>query len=104
MTKASSSDFDKTYYPLEKLSQAVHELVTNAGRVQERLREAERFLIAVEPSEFSDDDLRRAWMKIKDCFTEAGTASEEDASDIAGRILALYERLSDVFSQRQAST
>jgi hypothetical protein len=53
-------------YALEKLSEAVYELATGAGRVQERLVEAAIYLIRIRPGDIADEDLRRLLVAIKD--------------------------------------
>jgi hypothetical protein len=93
-------------YALEKLSEAVYELATGAGRVQERLVEAAIYLIRIRPGDIADEDLRRLLVAIKDdlSFDEpkgkegriAATlqkTDDADASEIARRILELYDRL-----------
>jgi hypothetical protein len=97
---------DRELYVLEKLDQAVHALATGAGRVQERLEEAYRFLIAAQPNEVAEDELRRMLVRIKDDLTfdePAGSEgrlkatlqslSDEDASAIAARVSTLDRRL-----------
>jgi hypothetical protein len=93
-------------YALEKLSEAVYELATGAGRVQERLVEAAIYLIRIRPGDIADEDLRRLLVAIKDdlSFDEpkgkegriAATlqkTDDADASEIARRILELHDRL-----------
>jgi hypothetical protein len=93
-------------YALEKLSEAVYELATGAGRVQERLVEAAIYLIRIRPVDIADEDLRRLLVAIKDdlSFDEpkgkegqiAATlqkTDDADASEIARRILELHDRL-----------
>jgi hypothetical protein len=93
-------------YALGKLDEAVQALVEGAGRVQERLGESYRSLVAVQPNELADDELRRMLVGIKDDLTfdePAGSErrleatlrrlTDEDASAIAARILALRNQL-----------
>jgi hypothetical protein len=88
---------------LEKLSRAVRELDSSAGRIQERLAKAATYLIQVRPQELSDDAMRRVLAGIKDDLTfgepegkedrVAGTlrnTDEADANAIATRIVKLY--------------
>ena len=91
---------------LEKLSQAVHELDSSAGRIQERLAKAATYLIQIHPQELSNDDLRRMFVGIKDDLTfdepegtedrVVGTlrnTDDADANAIATRIVKLYRAL-----------
>jgi len=91
---------------LEKLSQAVHELDSSAGRIQERLAKAATHLIQIQPQELSNDDMRRMLVGIKDDLTFdepegkedriAGTlrnTDDADANAIATRIVRLYRAL-----------
>jgi hypothetical protein len=93
-------------YAFEKLSEAVHELVTGAGRVQERLRAAAIYLIRIRSEDIPDEELRRTFVGIKDDLTfdePKGTegriaatlqkTNDEDASAIALRIFDLYRAL-----------
>jgi|SRR5450830_914132 hypothetical protein len=93
-------------YALEKLSEAVHELVVGAGRVQERLGEAAIYLIRIRSENMPEEALRRALVAIKDdlSFDEPkgtegriaatlGKTNDADASAIALRIFDLYRDL-----------
>jgi hypothetical protein len=97
---------DREYYALGKLDEAAQALVTGAGRVQERLEESYRSLVAVQPKEIADDELRRMLVGIKDDLTfDEPTGDEgrlratlrrltdEDANAIAARVLALRNQL-----------
>src|ERR1017187_9232952 len=53
-------------YAFEKLNEAVYELATGAGRVQERLVEAAIYIIRIRPVDIPDEDLRRMFVAIKD--------------------------------------
>jgi len=93
-------------YALEKLGQAVYELATGAGRIQERLYEAAIYTHRIRPENFVDEDMRRVFAGIKDdlTFDESKGAegrligtlrktSDADACGIAARIFDLYVRL-----------
>src|SRR5689334_21761418 len=54
---------------LEKLSHAVRELDSSAGRIQMRLAKAATHLIQLGPQELSDDAMRRMLAGIKDDLT-----------------------------------
>jgi hypothetical protein len=97
---------DREYHALEKLDEAVQALVTGAGRVQERLEDSYRSLVAVQPKEIADDELRRMLVGIKDDLTfdepvgderrlraTLRRLTDEDASDIAARVLSLRNQL-----------
>jgi hypothetical protein len=90
-------------YALEKLAEAVHELATNPGRVQERLAAGWIRLHTVRPDDVPEGELRTVFLAIKDDLTfEQPTGDEgrltatlrgtndEDASEMAARILRLY--------------
>jgi hypothetical protein len=90
------------HYAFEKLSEAVYELATGAGLVQERLVEAAIYLIRIRPVDIPDDELRRMLVAVKDdlAFDEskgkegriAATlqkTDDADASEIARRNLIL---------------
>jgi hypothetical protein len=95
---------DKLLYTREKLGEAVRELVTQPGRVQERLYHADlAFAHQIDPEYFPDEGLRRTFIGIKDDlrFDEPigaegrilgtlGKTNDEDASAIAYRIWNLY--------------
>jgi hypothetical protein len=96
-------------YALEKLGEAVYDLATGTGPVQERLCEAAVYLHRIRPEDIPDPELRRVLVGIKDDLTfdvpkaEDGgslatvlSTSNEDASAIAGRILDLYQRMDDL--------
>jgi hypothetical protein len=98
-------------YAFEKLSEAVYELATGAGRVQERLVKAAIYLIRIRPVDIPDDELRRMLVAIKDepAFDEpkgkegriAATlqkTDDADASEIARRILELHDRLGQLLA------
>jgi hypothetical protein len=100
---------DRELYALEKLGEALHELVTHPGRVQERLGEAFTFLVRIRPGELPAGELRQLLIGIKDDLTfeqakgkegRLGATllglSDEDASAIAARILRLYEGLGEL--------
>ena len=100
-------------YAFEKLSEAVYELATGAGRVQERLVEAAIYIIRIRPVDIPDEDLRRMFVANKDdlSFDEpkgkegriAATLQETadaDASEIARRILELHDRLGRLLALR----
>ena len=93
-------------YAFETLSEAVHELVTGAGRVQERLAMAMTYLVLVRPEEIPDSALRTILLTItRDLTREAPhgkesrltatlrTLADEEASAIARCILDLYVEL-----------
>ena len=93
-------------YAFEKLSEAVHELVTGAGRVQERLGMAMTYLVPVRPEEIPDSELRLILLAIKRDLTREEpegkegrlaatlrTLADEEASAIARCILDLYVEL-----------
>jgi hypothetical protein len=96
-------------YALEKLGEALHELATHPGRVQERLGAAWMYLHRIEPDKhLSDAESRRLFDAIKDDLTfeqpvgneDRLTAtlrglSDEDARDIAARIWRLHSELRD---------
>jgi hypothetical protein len=94
---------NRNFYALEKLSAAVDELVTGAGRVQERLSKAAMCLVLVRADDIPDEELRRIFVGVKDDLTfetaKCGegriaatmqTTNDEDASAVARRILELY--------------
>jgi hypothetical protein len=86
-------------YALEKLSEAVYDLATGTGPVQERLCEAFVYLHRIRPEHIPDPELRRVLVEIKDEGGLGATLlnmSNEDASAIAGRILDLYKRMDDL--------
>ena len=89
-------------YALGKLAEAVHKLVTGAGRVQERLGEAAICLLSVRPDEIPED-LRRVLVGLKDDLgfepaqgdeeriaATMRITSDEDARAVASRIFDLY--------------
>jgi len=91
---------------LEKLSHAVRELDSSAGRIQERLAKAATHLIQIRPQEMSDDAMRRMLAGIKDDLTFGEPEGKEDrvggtlrntddadANAIATRIVKLYRAL-----------
>jgi hypothetical protein len=93
-------------YALEKLAEAVHELATNAGRVQERLAAAWLYLFRIAPDDVPEGELRSLFLAIKDDLTLEQPAgdegrliatlrgtSDDDASEIAARILRLHYEL-----------
>jgi hypothetical protein len=95
---------DKLLYTREKLGNAVYELVTQPGRVQERLYHAAlAFAHQIDSEYLPDEEMRRTFIGIKDDlrFDEPigaegrilGTlqkTNDENASAIASRILNLY--------------
>jgi hypothetical protein len=96
-------------YALEKLGEAVYDLATGTGPVQERLCEAFVYLHRVQPEDIPDPELRCVLVGIKDDLSsdvqkgkEGGLGatlldmSNEDASAIASRILDLYKRMDDL--------
>jgi hypothetical protein len=96
-------------YALQKLGEAVYDLATGTGPVQERLCEAFVYLHRIRPEDIPDPKLRRILIGIKDDLTfdtpksKEGrlvatllNTSNEDASVIAGRILDLYQRMDDL--------
>ena len=96
------------HFALEKLGEAVYDLATGTGPVQERLCEAFVYLHRIRPEDIPYPELRRVLVGIKDDLTsdmpkgkEVGLGatllnmSNEDASAIAGRILDLYKRMDD---------
>jgi hypothetical protein len=93
-------------YALEKLAEAVHELATNAGRVQERLAAAWLYLFRIAPDDVPEGELRSLFLAIKDDLTFEQPAgdegrliatlrgtSDDDASEIAARTLRLHYEL-----------
>ena len=93
-------------YALEKLAEAVHELATNAGRVQERLAAAWLYLFRIAPDDVPEGELRSLFLAIKDDLTFEQPAGDEgrliatlrgtsdgDTSEIAARILRLHYEL-----------
>jgi hypothetical protein len=93
-------------YALEKLAEAVHELATNAGRVQERLAAAWLYLFRIAPDDVPEGELRSLFLAIKDDLAFEQPAgdegrliatlrgmSDDDASDIAVRIWRLHHEL-----------
>ena len=88
-------DDDRELYVLEKLVQAVEVLVTHAGRVWDRLEEANRHLIAAQPKEVEDDELRGMFAGIKKDLARLGDLNDKDASDLAARILSLHNQLEE---------
>jgi hypothetical protein len=56
-------------YVLDTLAQATHCLATGAGRIQERLEQAFRYLVATQPADMSDCELRRTLAGIKNDLT-----------------------------------
>ena len=93
-------------YVLEKLGEAVYELATGAGRIQERLYQAAIFIHRIRPEDFVDEEMRRVFAEIEDDLTFdepresegrlIGTlrkTSDVDACAIAARIFDLYLRL-----------
>jgi hypothetical protein len=99
---------ENSLHVLKKLSEAVRALVTGAGRIQERLAEAEIYLIGINAENIPDDNLRRMLAGIVDDLTleqarraegRRGAAVQilhaKDASAIAGHILETYQRLDD---------
>jgi len=56
---------DSQLYALGKLAEAVRELVTGAGHLQERLAEAALCLVMVRPDEIPDKELRRIFEGVK---------------------------------------
>ena len=91
---------------LEKLSQAVRELDSHAGPIQERLAKAATHLIQLQPQEISDEATRRMLAGIKDDLTFGEPEGKEDrvtgtlrntddadANAIATRIVKLYRAL-----------
>lgn len=93
-------------YAFEKLTEAVHELATNPGRVQERLAAAWMYLHRIRPDDLPDGELRRLFLTIRDDLTFDQPAGDEgrltatlrgtsdyDASEIAARILRLHDEL-----------
>ena len=53
-------------YALEKLGEAVYDLATGTGPVQERLCEAFVYLHRIQPEDIPDPELRRVLVGIKD--------------------------------------
>ena len=98
-------------YALEKFGQAVHELITHPGRVQDRLHAAFLRFHPVRATDLPEGGLRRLFVGIKDDLTfdepydgEATTlqgVSDEDASAVAGRIWRLYCDLGDWVKQSE---
>jgi hypothetical protein len=97
------------HYALEKLGEAVYDLATGTGPVQERLCEAFVYLHRIRPEDIPDPELRRILGGIKDDLTFDVPKSKEgrlvptllntsnkDASAIAARILDLYQRMDDL--------
>jgi hypothetical protein len=98
---------DKGLYALGKLAEAADELVTGAGPIRARLKEAFRYLVPVPPNEIPDEELRRIFADevVKALTSEQAQGdegrleatlritSDEDASVIARRILELYLEL-----------
>jgi hypothetical protein len=96
-------------YALEKSVEALHELATHPGRVQERLSAAWMYLHRIEPDKhLSDAESRRLFDAIKDDLTfeqpvgdEGHLAAtlwglgDEDARDIVARIWRLHDQLRD---------
>jgi hypothetical protein len=102
-------------YALEKLGEAVYDLATGTGPVQERLCEAAVYLHRIRPEDIPDAELRSVLVGIKDDLTfdvpkgkEGGPVaallktSNKDASAIAGRILDLYQRMDDLLGRPTA--
>jgi hypothetical protein len=56
-------------YVLEKLGEAVYELATGAGRIQERLYQAAIFIHRIRPEDFVDEEMRRVFTEIKNDLT-----------------------------------
>jgi hypothetical protein len=93
---------------LERLVEAIYELVTNAGRVQERIFEAELYLDRIVPDELPEGKLRNQFVAIKNDLTFKpegdpasptgslqGMMTDHDASEIARRILRLHYELQE---------
>ncbi len=76
-------------YAFEKLSEAVYELATGAGRVQERLFEAAIYFIQIRPVDIPDEDLRRMLVAIKDDL------AFEEPKGKEGRIAATLQKTDD---------
>jgi hypothetical protein len=100
------------FYALEKLGEAVYDLATGTGPVQERLCEALVYLHRIRPEDIPDPELRRILVEIKNDLTfdvpkgKEGrlvasllNISNEDASAIAGRILDLYQCMDDLLGR-----
>jgi hypothetical protein len=100
-------------YAREKLFQAVHALGTLPGTVQERLADAARHLILVQPDDIPDEALRRTFIGIHDDLSfQTATGSEgrinatmritddQDAEKIAHRILDLDRDLAERYYRR----
>ena len=79
-------------YALEKFGQAVHELITHPGRVQDRLHAAFLRFHPVRATNLPEGELRRLFAGIKD---------DEDASAVAARIWRLYYGLRDWVKQSE---
>ena len=101
-------------YALEKFGQAVHELITHPGRVQDRLHAAFLRFHPVRATDLPEGELRRLFVGIKDDLTfdepyggEGRLAatlqglSDEDASAVAARIWRLYCDLRDWVKQSE---
>ena len=86
---------DRELYVLEKLGQAVEVLVTHPDRVWERLEEANRHLVAAQPKDVADDELRRMFAGIKDDLARLEDLNAKDASDLAARVLSLHNQLKE---------
>ncbi len=96
---------------LEKLSQAVRELVTGAGPIPDRLLKAGLCILTVHPDELPNEDLQRTFIDVRDDLTYLPTDGEgrlvgtlritndEDASEVAGRIFDLYRALDELTRQ-----
>ena len=88
-------------YALEKLGEAVYDLTTGTGSVQERLCEAAVYLNRIRPEDIPDAELRRVLVNIKDnlTFDELQKMPNEDASAMAARILDLYQCMDDLLGR-----
>jgi hypothetical protein len=107
---ATSRDFTHS----KKLGQAVHELVTHPGRVQERLGAAFMRLHTALPNDMPDGDLRRQFVGARDALTfeqpagnegriaaTLGNLSDDDASAICGAHIEAVLRTSGIARQQQ---
>jgi hypothetical protein len=74
--KASDSEF----HALGRLAEAVDELVTGAGRVQERLLKAAYCLVPVRPDEISDDCGNRSFAALRRLGSQIVFHRHEDAA------------------------
>jgi hypothetical protein len=109
---------DDPRYALEKFSQAVHDLVTHPGRVQDRLYAAYMRFHTVRAADLPEGELRRLFVGIKDdlTFVEPSDpqrqgrlgatlqiSTDEDASAVAARIFRLYYDLRDWLKENEST-